>query len=122
MKDSIAYAKNETFELILGNVLIGLGGVLIGMVSIDPSLINLMVPSFISFGLGIFFDVRVLLKFSKELSSTKAIIKDMHDKTFKFISSARSFRPLEGTLEDLQRRLSDLERKFDDITYRTRGY
>ena len=122
MNDSIAYAKNETLELILGNVLIGLGGVLIGMVSIDPNLINLMVPSFISFGLGIFFDVRVLLKFSNEIKSTKATIKDMHDKIFKFISSTSSFDPIESTIEDLQRKISDLERKFDDLNYRTRGY
>lgn len=122
MKDALAYAKNETFELILGNILIGLGGVLVGMVSIEPNLINLMIPSFISFGLGIFFDVRVLLKFSNELSSTKAIIKDMHDKIFKFISSTSSFQPIESTIEDLQRKMSDLERKFDDFNYRTRGY
>lgn len=71
MKLSVGHAKNEAFELIFGNVLIGLGGFLIGLAYSNLDMFNLIYPAISIFGCGIIFDVRVLTKFTHDLSSIK---------------------------------------------------
>jgi len=71
MKFNVGHAKNEPFELILGNILIGIGGFLLGIALSFDSLLLMMIPAFPIFGIGIVFDVRVLTKFSHELSSVR---------------------------------------------------
>jgi len=68
---SIWRAKNEPVELIIGNLMIAIGGFLIGYKpeQVESSFLSYLSPIFIA--LGIFFDVRVLKKFSHELRITK---------------------------------------------------
>ena len=75
----VGHAKNETYELVFGNLLIGIGGFLMGITFNDSTLNYLMVSAIPIFMAGIILDVRVLRKFSFELSTVKqSILKQMN--------------------------------------------
>lgn len=102
MKNIVGHARNEPFELILGNVLIGIGGFLLGIALSFDSLLLMMIPAFPIFGIGIIFDVRVLTKFSHELSSIR-----------KEIDQARK------ELEDSKNRIEEVKKESEEYTRRT---
>lgn len=73
----VGRAKNETYELVFGNLLIGIGGFLSGLGFSDSSLNYLIVSSIPIFVAGIILDVRVLRKFSFDIGNMKQSIENM---------------------------------------------
>ena len=67
-------AKNETYELIFGNLLIGVGGFLSGLAFNNNELDYLTVSAIPIFIAGIILDVRVLRKFSFDINNVKQSI------------------------------------------------
>ena len=119
MKDIVGFATNESRELILGNVLIGIGGFLLGLLVVSESLF-LILASFPFFGSGIVLDVRVLKKFSYDLSIVKGAIKKaqrdlaetknkMQGNQYSYSSSSKR-ASLEGRIKILEDRLNSLTR------------
>lgn len=119
MKLTLGYAKNEILELMVGNIFMISGGAIISYFLWAGILILLI---------GVCFDIRVLLKFNKDLSDTKNSIhvakmeldqaestlksttkelkeqekklEEMRKKIFSFISEVRTHRPLEEMMKE----------------------
>jgi len=111
----ILHARNEPVELILGNILIGTGGFLMGLVALDSTLLPLIAPAFIVFALGIFFDVRVLSKFSFELKRLREELENSRralESTKERILGSRGRGLPRATWDNpLAKQLNDLEKK-----------
>ena len=139
----VGYAKNEAFELIFGNLLIGLGGFLAGLAFIDADTQYFVIISIPIFIAGIIFDVRVLRKFSydltllkgslqkmlhvidenmKDIEKSKNEIKDIEEKSFSRMSRAAFHQPLEQTIAELQRKVEELQRRMDRNNDSRRGF
>lgn len=76
MRLGIGQAKNEPFELIFGNVLIGAGGFLVGWLVPNPETLWFGLIGLVFFGVGVICDVRVLRRFSHDLKDTRNEIID----------------------------------------------
>lgn len=133
----VGHAKNETYELVFGNLLIGIGGYLIGVTFNDSTLNYLMVSAIPIFMAGIILDVRVLRKFSLDINNVlkkiENLIKDIDknvtdiqntkfimDRTQENISKTnkeiiRTQRHLNSTMNNLETAKKELEKIEDDL-------
>lgn len=133
----VGRAKNESFELIFGNLLIGIGGLLSGLAVTDVVLNFLFIWAIPIFGAGIILDVRVLRKFSfdinkvrenienlvkdidqnvEEIQNTKYVIDKTHEKisqTDKEITETQQH--LNFTMNNLETAKKELEKLEGDI-------
>jgi len=97
----VGQAKNEAVELIFGNLLIGIGGALLGIAYNDVSFIYLVVSAIPIFAAGIILDVRVLRKFSFDLGNVKTSVTNL--------------------MNTINRNIADIEKSKNEID-NTRNY
>lgn len=119
----VGRAKNEAYELVFGNLLIGIGGLLSGMGFLDVELNYLIIWAIPIFTAGIILDVRVLRKFSFELNNVKkSILNQMNainrnimeiHETKEEIESTKDY--LDSTMDDLTRTKEELEQLQSEI-------
>ena len=133
----VGHAKNESIELVFGNLLIGIGGLLLGFAITDTELNFLIIWAMPIFAAGIIFDVRVLRKFSfdvkkvqehiqslikeigknvEEIQNTKYVVDKTHDKitqTDKEITETQ--KHLNFTINNLEKAKKELEKLEGDI-------
>lgn len=132
VKSVVGHAKNETYELVFGNFLIGIGGYLMGVAFNDNALNYLVVSAIPIFIAGIILDVRVLRKFSFEMSNvkqsilnqmnainrniddiekTKNSVENTHSKIIKTNNEIdRTQLYLDSTMSDLKKAKNELEK------------
>lgn len=123
MKITVGHAKNVSFELIVGNLLIGIGGFLIGLVFLDSSLFLVIIPAFITFSFGIIFDVRVLMKFAFDLKEVWEGIDSAREGLIHTISEVDEHKKelttvkaeIRKTISELQTSKKELEQLESDI-------
>lgn len=133
MKIPIGYAKNEAFELIFGNILIGLGGFFVGLAYSNQDLFALIYPAIVIFGFGILFDVRVLRRFSYELEIVKIEIrnakadldgtrKDLEHTKDELKIEERNIREIISKLGQTKKELEQTERKMKEAEDKIFGF
>ncbi|MGH9878279.1 MAG: hypothetical protein ACREBU_16600 [Nitrososphaera sp.] len=100
----VGRAENEAIELILGNILIALGGIMLGFLYPIPEYQSYSYFSTVFFGAGIIFDVRVLSKFAYELGAIKNEI----------VASRRDIEGVTAELRHQERVSNEASRKLGD--------
>lgn len=103
MRLTLGYAKNETLELMVGNIFMISGGAIISY---------FLWAGILIISIGICFDIRVLLKFNKDLSDTK---NSIHQAKLK-LNQAES--KIELTIKEM----NEQEKKLEDVRKKSFSY
>jgi methyl-accepting chemotaxis protein len=119
----LGHAKNEAFELIFGNILIAVGGIILGFLYNDPITRIWSLTSIILFGFGIIFDVRVLSRFSYELGIVKNEIKSAKQQTSEMLEKmeeqGNALSHATEKVNEASREIEEQQKKLEEVSKKT---
>lgn len=117
MKFTLGRAHNEALELIVGDLLIALGGVLLGLVFADITTFNWLIPICIFFFVfGVIFDIRALNKFKYDLGEIRNDVNTARDELRAIITeSQQTRRELDSAKNEIHKVTTELQRTKSDL-------
>lgn len=114
----VGRAKNETYELIFGNLLIGIGGFLSGLAFNNNELNYLTVSAIPIFIVGIILDVRVLRKFSFDVNNVKqSVINLMNAINRNILDINKTKKEMEETKHYLNSTMNELKKAKEELDH-----
>jgi len=112
----VGHAKNETYELVFGNLLIGIGGFLSGLAFNNAELNYLTVSAIPIFIAGIILDVRVLRKFAFDVGNVqKSVVNLMNAINQNITDINKTKNEMEKTKQYLDSTMNELETAKDEL-------
>lgn len=100
MRLTLGYAKNETLELMVGNIFMISGGAIISY---------FLWAGILIVSIGICFDIRVLLKFNKDLSDTK---QSIHNARMELDEAENTLKITTKELKEQEKKLEEMRKKI----------
>ncbi len=114
----VGRAKNETYELVFGNILFVIGGILFGLGFANVEFNYFITWSIPIFAAGFILDVRVLRKFSFDIGNMKKSITNMTNAINQNITDIdKSKNEIEDTkneIEDTKHEIFDSQKEINE--------